>query len=219
MRFAIDHLTIVASDLAEGAAMVERALGVAPQAGGKHSSMGTHNLLLSLGASSYLEVIAVDPDAPSPTRPRWFALDALKPGTPPRLATWVARTADIHASCTAWTTSTSGAHPIGRIEPMSRGPLSWLITITADGALPMAGVLPTLIEWPAGVHPCAVLPSSGCTLLELELHHPEPGLVQAHLDALGAVATPPRLHLVQADEPALLARIQTPLGIRTLGLA
>ena len=41
--------------------------------------MGTHNQLLAIGSPAfprtYLEIIAIDPDAPAPTRRRWFDLD------------------------------------------------------------------------------------------------------------------------------------------------
>ena len=74
-------------------------LGVAPVPGGKHALMGTHNQLLGLGRETYLEVIAIDPAAPAPGRPRWFALDSpamrsrLEKG--PALIHWVARSDDI----------------------------------------------------------------------------------------------------------------------------
>ncbi len=71
----LDHLAIVAPTLEEGVAYVEKTLGVPMAAGGKHPEMGTHNRLLRLGDDIYLEVIAVDPEAPRPERPRWFGLD------------------------------------------------------------------------------------------------------------------------------------------------
>jgi hypothetical protein len=46
--------------------------------------MGTHNRLLKLGEGFYLELIAIDPQAPPPGRPRWFGLDRLElPVRPP----------------------------------------------------------------------------------------------------------------------------------------
>lgn len=209
MGLAVDHLTVVAPDLPAGAAFVEGMLGVSPQLGGAHPGMGTHNLLLSLGASTYLEVIAIDPNAPTPSRPRWFALDSLKPGASPRLAAWVAGTPDIHAACA------KSAYPLGQIEPMSRGSLSWLITIAADGSLPMGGLLPALIEWPAGVHPGTTLPASGCTLLKLEICHPQPGLLQDHVESLG-LGVPVEIGFTASGLPQLLAHIQTPHGVRVL---
>src|SRR3954469_9291740 len=100
----IDHLVVTAPDLRSGIELVRNALGVEPQPGGKHAPMGTHNLVLKLGPSIYLEVISPDPGAPSPGRPRWFELDE---GRPPRLAGWVARTSDIRA------TAARASEPIG----------------------------------------------------------------------------------------------------------
>ena len=37
--------------------------------------MSTHNHLMRLGNSAFLEVISIDPDAPAPARTRWFDLD------------------------------------------------------------------------------------------------------------------------------------------------
>lgn len=40
-----------------------------------HPQFGTHNRCLGMEDGIYLEVIAVDPEAPPPSRPRWFGLD------------------------------------------------------------------------------------------------------------------------------------------------
>ena len=66
----LDHLVVVARTLDEGAAWVESRLGAALAEGGKHELMATHNRLLSLGPAAYLEVMAIDPEAPPPARPR-----------------------------------------------------------------------------------------------------------------------------------------------------
>jgi catechol 2,3-dioxygenase-like lactoylglutathione lyase family enzyme len=70
-----DHLVLAARDLDAGAAWLESLLGVKLAQGGKHARMGTHNRLLGLGDNFYLELIAIDPDAVAPGRPRWFGLD------------------------------------------------------------------------------------------------------------------------------------------------
>src|SRR3982750_3587887 len=101
LRATLDHLVVAATTLAQGCDYVESGLGVRPQRGGKHPRMGTHNALLRLGPKLFLEVIAIDPAAPAPGRPRWFDLDeprmraSLTDG--PRLAHYVARTDDIDA--------------------------------------------------------------------------------------------------------------------------
>ena len=60
-----------------------------PVRGGKHALFGTHNKLLRLG-DLYLELIAIDPDAPKPERARWFALDDFSGDM--RLTNWVMAT-------------------------------------------------------------------------------------------------------------------------------
>jgi hypothetical protein len=205
----LDHIAIVAPTLEAGCAHVRAALGVEPQPGGEHERMGTHNRLLRLGESLYLEVIAPNPAARKPPWPRWFALDTLAPDAPPKLAAWVVRTGDIRAALSA----TDEA--LGSVEAMSRGMLEWLITIPADGALPLGGAAPALIEWHTDSHPALRLDDMGLALNRLEIHHPDPARIRRLLCALGidgpvAVASEP------AAAPRLAARIRTPQGLRLL---
>lgn len=204
----IDHLAITAPTLQAGSDAVFAQLGVRPQAGGRHARMGTHNLLLRLGEALYLEVIAVDPEAPAPGRPRWFGLDTLEPDTPPRLACWVARTDDIQGA--------AAALPLGEVLPMSRGTLDWRITVPGDGSLPLGGAAPTLIQWDTPAHPAASLPDAGCALVALELQHPEPARVQAVLDRLHLAEPGVALSLRAAAQPALAAQVRTPQALRRL---
>ena len=156
MHSFLDHITITAPSLAVGIEYVHRTLGVMPQVGGEHPRMGTHNYFLRLGEKVYLEIIAINPNSPRPQRPRWFQLDELRSDAPPRLATWIVRTDDISAVA-------ASPVPLGVVEPMSRGELNWLITIPPDGSLPLKGVAPTVIQWPAGVHPTTTLQHTGCS--------------------------------------------------------
>lgn len=157
----LDHLVVAARTLEEGAAWVEAKLGVATLPGGKHALMGTHNRLLSLGPGRFLEVIAIDPDAPQPPRPRWFDLDA--PSMRERLARgpalihWVERTDDLE---------TALRDHSERIEilSLSRGPYRWRIGVRPDGLRPAGGSSPTLIQWEGDLHPAGALPDSGCRL-------------------------------------------------------
>ena len=208
MRCEIDHLVVAAPTLASGADWVARTLGVAPGAGGAHPRMGTHNLLLRLGESQFLEVIAPDPAAPRPDRPRWFALDELAPDATLRLAGWVARTDDLR-QCPAALLGEAGD-----IETMARGAREWLITIPSDGRLPLGGALPMLIEWQAPRSPAgAGLPDAGCTLAALGLRHPQPGRLAQLLSLAGlegGVAA-------ASGAPGLWADIVTPAGLRRLG--
>jgi hypothetical protein len=182
-----------------------------PQVGGEHPRMGTHNFLLRLGDSVFLEVISPNPNAPKPARPRWFELDNLESNTPPRLALWVARTTDIHATLAAC------SEPLGNIEPMSRGQLNWLITIPSDGSLPFNGIAPTLIEWHTEAHIATKLQDVGCSLARLEAFHPEAHRISALLKSIsveGEISVAP---LPAGERPYLVAYIQTPSGLKNLG--
>lgn len=65
---SIDHIVIVARDLAEAVANYERA-GFTVTPGGEHVGGATHNALISLADGTYVELIAFrEPDRPQPHR-------------------------------------------------------------------------------------------------------------------------------------------------------
>ncbi|HET9761923.1 MAG TPA: VOC family protein [Casimicrobiaceae bacterium] len=211
MNAVFDHLIVAAATLEQGEEHIEATLGVRPRRGGKHVAMGTHNSLLKLGAKSFLEVIAIDPEGAAPARPRWFALDsaalrdALRTG--PRLIHWVARSRDIDAS--------RRASPIelGPVQPMERGTFRWRITIPDDGQLPGSGLVPTLIQWSDERHPADGLADSGVALTALAGAHPEPAAIRAALAALGLSDA---LKVTFSATPRLAAFLRTPRGAVTL---
>lgn len=204
MQVRLDHLAVSARSLAEGARHVETALGVTLEGGGRHAAMGTHNRLLSLGPEVYLEVIAVDPDAPPPGRPRWFDLDRF--AGPPHLTNWILQTDDLAAA--------RGVAPDGTGEPMplARGDLRWTMAVPGDGRLPFDGVFPALIEWHGQGHPARRLSDAGCRLASLEIAHPDAAGLTRALTRLGDL---PLVRVV--DGPAAIrAVIDTPSGRRSL---
>ena len=209
----LDHLAVTAPALQAGVDWVYQVLGVAPDGGGEHPAMGTHNRLLRLGESTYLEVIAINPAAPTPDRPRWFGLDALTPDAPPRLRTWIARSDDIVASLAA------AGEMLGTVTPMGRGALQWLITIPDDGKPTMGGVAPALIQWQGVLpHPATGLPDHGLRLRALELLHPRPHRVMALLQALGVQGPVQVRRSADGDGSSLMAHIDTPQGLRSLSV-
>ncbi|MEO1638163.1 MAG: VOC family protein [Pseudomonadota bacterium] len=157
----LDHLAVACTDLAEGTAWVEERLGVKLQPGGQHARYGTHNTLLGLGDDLYLEVIAKEPGAEPEAGHAWFGLDHFT--GPPRLANWICQTDNFSAA----------PEEAGPPRALTRGDLSWRITVPDDGSLPFGGGYPTLIQWAEGTrHPAERLPDSGCRLTALEVSHP-----------------------------------------------
>lgn len=210
-RSRIDHIVVTAPSLDAGVEYVRAALGVEPQSGGEHAHMGTHNRLLRLGERVYLEVIAVNPAAPPPGRPRWFRLDEPDAVRVPRLATWVARTDDVRGAAAA------SSVPLGKVELMSRGKLEWLITVREDGGLRLGGLAPALIQWPEGVHPADGMKDSGCSLVRLEAFHPGPDKVLGLLQSIGFEGELEVRQLPPGAVPYLVAHIATPPGTRRIG--
>ncbi len=199
----LDHLAVTAESLEEGAAWAEAALGVALVPGGTHAAMGTHNRLLRLG-DVYLEVIAIDPAAAAPGRPRWFAMDRFR--GPPRLTNWILRCDDLAAELA------QGPAGLGAPLAFTRGDLAWQMAVPANGMLPFGGLFPALIQWQGAAHPVARLPESGCRLVRLRLSHPDAPALAA---ALAGRLTEPRLEIVPGS-PGLAAEIATPSGLRVL---
>ncbi len=94
----------------------------------RNARMGTHNRLLRLGPSLFLEMIAPDPTNPTPPQ-RWFSLgDAVTLSSlernGPRLVTWVVRTDDIAVAAR----SPIALGPVARV---ARGQLEWSIAASA----------------------------------------------------------------------------------------
>jgi hypothetical protein len=211
----IDHLVIAADSLEQGAAWCVATFGVRPSGGGKHPSMGTHNRVMAISSAHfpdcYLEIIAIDPEAPAPERPRWFGLDqrelreAVRES--PRLVHAVARTHVIETlhrgllNC-----GLNPGEPQAAQRETPNGLLKWRITVRDDGRTECDGALPSLIEW-HGPHPCAHLPSTELALQAMELR----GIPPQALDVLKL----PAVHaspIDAAQRAPLSATLESPRG-------
>lgn len=217
----LDHLVVAANDLATGRAWVEDRVGAPMEPGGRHETFGTHNALLSLGPRSYLEVIALDPSAPAPTRPRWFGLDTSEVrerlARGPALLHWVIAVPPLDDEPDA-------------LE-LTRGSNRWALTVAADGRMPLGGLAPSRIHWHTPPPP-TTLPDRGIRLERLVLRSTDPDAVRAAILAATATATAAATADTTADGAAdtetdpsvrvetgddtLLATLHTPRGRVTL---
>ena len=183
MKPRLDHVAIGAGTLAQGVAWLKDILGVDIPPGGHHAAMSTHNHLMATGGGTYLEVLAIDPDAPPPGRNRWFGLDdpAIADGLTarPRPHAWIVNTDDLDAVIAA------SPVDLGRAIRLERGNLRWRMAVRDDGALPAGGALPLFIEWPPGVHPAAAMADLGCRLDRVMITDPDPQRLRAWMQDLG----------------------------------
>jgi len=211
---ALDHFTLGTSSLAAGVAAVREILGIENPPGGKHPDMSTHNRVVNVGDACFLELIAIDPDAPAVPHKRWFGLDdpavQARIATAPRGVGWVVATDDIDRVV--------AASPVELGEPrrLSRGDLTWRLTVPAAGAMPYDGLVPGFIEWSPGPHPSTRMSFLGPKLEAIEMRHPEAEALRGVLRQLGV------LHLVSLLETApaasLAFRFRLPDGsVRTIG--
>lgn len=215
----VDHLVVAAASLAQGVAWCEDVLGVTPGPGGQHPLMGTHNRLLRIAnvdfPRCYLEIIAIDPQAPDPGRRRWFDLDddALREAvrTQPRLVHFVARTEQAAPALQALGQLGIERGPLLAAERATPGGLlQWRISVRDDGQRLFQGGLPTLIEW-GPMHPAATMPGCDITLQALVVHHPQAADLQAAHQAIGLQRV-----AVRSGPPDLIATLATPRGMVTL---
>lgn len=200
---AVDHLVYAAPRLDAGIEAMTERLGVTAIYGGKHTGIGTHNALLSLGRSVYLEIIAPDPDQPLPREPLPFGLAELHE---PGLVAWALAVSEIEAR--AESAREAGYDP-GPVIAMTRalpegGELRWRLCLRR----PVAGdgLVPFLIQWETGPHPSASSPG-GCRLTDLTAEHPRPDDISRMTSAVGV-----DLPLAEAARPALIATIDCPRG-------
>jgi len=214
MSTQLDHLVIAAETLEQGVDYVRSELSVEIPKGGFHKTMGTYNHLMQLGDGSYLEVIAIDPDAILPDQPRWFGLDdALMRESlrqQPRLITWVINTTEIEKL------NRASPFSIGTPTEFSRDNLRWQIALPGDGRLLASGLLPYIIQWHSKPHPSLEMADLGCRLRSLEIHHNRPNWLSSMLKTIGADHLVSIHALPDGESAYLSANIETASGVKVL---
>ncbi|MFK7803521.1 MAG: VOC family protein [Anaerolineae bacterium] len=206
---APDHIVYFVPNLEEAYETFETNWGVRPKFGGQHVGRGSHNALLSLGNGRYLEIIAPDPNQPTPPNARSFGMDSL---SAPRLVTWAVGTTDIHSAVEQ--AKAAGYDP-GAILPSSRmrsdGVLmEWALTRSAEaaaGTTPKGDwLIPFFIDWGQTPHPSGNNPA-GCTLLEVKATHPDPEPIRQMLAAMQVNCA-----IEKGEQAQLIAIVDTPNG-------
>jgi hypothetical protein len=199
----LDHIIYAAPDLERAVEDVRALTGVEPMRGGSHPGRGTRNALLSLGSTTYIEILTPDPTQPAEA----LALAADRIPPTPRITTWAAKCDDLEDAVKA---AARGGLDLGRLEPMSRtlpsgSQLTWRLT---RGTSPGDGLVPFLIDWGESPHPAVTAPS-GCLLRYFRAEHPDPIRVRDYLALLGLQDV---LEVSKGPVPRLLAGLLTPNG-------
>ncbi len=209
----LDHVVMAARNIDEGVEYLRELTGLEIPPGGFHPMMGTHNHLMQIGRGAFFEIIAIDPAAPAPQRPRWYGLDdnsLQQTLSPPRLITWVVNTGNLD------TLVSRSAYQTGPGIMVTRGNLNWRLTVAEDGGMPNGGLLPSIIQWLEPGNPCPAMPDLGCKIQKLKIFHPYPKWYQNQIDSICA------MHLIELlplpkDTPGYFElMLATPSGSITL---
>lgn len=168
----IDHIVLGIADLETGIDALEALTGVRAAPGGQHPAWGTHNAILSLGRTQYLEILSPRSDARIARDMQFLTgLAALTP------VMWAVRTEDVGETAELLGSighETSGIVPGSRTRP-DGSVLAWK-TFWLSG--PAECGLPFFIEWRSGSpHPSESAPG-GCELGSIEIAQKDPVRLQ-----------------------------------------
>lgn len=199
----LDHIVYATPDLNRGVEEIEKLLGVRATTGGQHLGLGTRNALLALGPTTYLEIIAPDPEQPPPNQPRPFGLDNLKKS---RLVAWFVNGRDLERlrNEAARKGVVLGEVRFGSRRRPDGVQLSW--QFTNPWAPVSDGIVPFFIDWGESPHPARTA-AKGATLVSLRAEHPEVRGVRRTLRQLGL-----DLPVKRGPSPILIAIIEGPRG-------
>ncbi len=199
----VDHLIVFAPELEFGCDHVEALLGVRPAPGGRHPNLGTHNALLGLGPTCYLEVMAPDPHAEEPLDLGRLGMADLKT---PRLGTWVlhAEHIDELAERAREAGLALGDISAGHRDNPDGTRVTW--RLTEPFVFPFDGVVPFLIAWGDTPQPGSRLPQVA-ELQGLSVEHPDAEGVRRAFDALEV-----SLPVTEGPTPRLSAILETTQG-------
>lgn len=200
---ALDHLVLATPDIGATAAWVAERTGIRPSAGGQHVGKGTRNMLCSLSATSYLEIVGPDPEQPDPGGPRPFGVDDL---TEPAMAAWAIAVPHMDVALAA--ARRAGYDP-GEAAPMQRRRpdgvlLHWTLTLAPSTAVPF------LIDWDDSPHPAATA-APGLEIADLQARYPRPHDLANTLHALGIMMG------ILPGREALVVELHGPLGSISFG--
>ena len=200
----VDHIVIAVSDLDKGMDWLEKKLGIRPVYGGQHITEGTHNALLNLGNSCYLELLAIDSSNKKINPPRWMGVDLIEA---PTITRWAVKSNNIEQEVSFL----KNVNPLlGNIKSGMRAKqdgsiLKWQLSIPLPE--PMVEVTPFLIDWGESVHPTTSL-EPACKLVSMVLKHPYHTEIQEVMENINL-----DFKLEKGEQPSISIVVDSPNGL------
>lgn len=202
MSVDLDHILWAAPDLDKGTDVFADLTGARPVKGGSHSGFGTRNSLLSFSPTTYLEVIAPDPEQDL----TGTMAEAMAVLPAPKLWLFALATDDLNAVAEgARSVGVTVEDPIAMDRTTPDGVhLLWSIMRLADDRWP--GKLPFFIDWQGSPHPAGMTPG-GATVSSFMALDPNPGDLRAVYAAIGC-----KVPVHGGVNPGFVAHLDTPNG-------
>lgn len=204
MGSEIDHIVLVVPNLELGMASLFEKTGVMPIFGGRHLKQGTHNALLRIGESSYLELLAVDRENKDISAPRWMGVDLINSSC---ITRWAIKSDTIQSQLEVlnrYNKNLGFSKEGQRITP-SGNQLVWELSVPLPK--PKVEVIPFLIDWKESIHPSKGL-GNQCKISRFTLGHPNPLIINEVLKELNFEMT-----IFKASEPTIVLELETPKGV------
>ena len=182
----LDHIVFAASTLEEGTAFIEKKLQVKLSNIGYHKDMGTHNRVVKISESVYLEVISIDPNSVTTKYQRWFNLDC------PKLQSHLKMSPHV----IGYVIESDDKKILKYYEPFfkaSRGEYKWQFSMPSTKSNNLVdqsyrnGIMPSLINWESG-KPINKMKNNHLDLQKLEIIFTESQLpFKSFINSLGAI--------------------------------
>lgn len=197
----IDHLVWYNANLAWGRQFFAERMDCAPAYGGEHPDEGTANAVLSLGASTYLEILGRDPGQGE------ASLDKEVRGlSGSGLYHWAVSGLDLNVLVErAAKAGLTGGElvPGGRVKPDGKW-LGWACFGLRNHGF--GSLVPFFIDWAESEHPALSAPAGG-SLADFEVHTPDADRLKDVFAALGL-----DIKVVRAAQAGVVATLSSKHG-------
>lgn len=200
----IDHIVYAVNNLEEGSNHIQSLLGCEVVQGGKHLNNGTHNALVNLGDSIYLEIIAVDLDNKNISAPRWMGIDRI---VQPSVTRWAIKSNNLDldlASLERYNPALASSFE-GSRKKQDGSMLNWRMALPLPD--PAIEIAPFLVDWKDSIHPTVSLPQE-CTLKAIEFYDPKPDGLQTLFSDLTI-----NHQVMHSSESRIKLKIESPNGM------
>ena len=201
MNLDLDHILLGGPDLADMIDRFATLTGVEASIGGRHPDFGTHNALIDLADSRYLELAAPDPHRTTESNYSKLFASLERPA----VCGWCVRAdnlASVAASLNDHDIETQAIKRVMRNSP--EGPVVFDVLYPKPSRL--EGHMPFFIDWLDTKHPSIDAPK-GCRLMSVDFRHPEAALMN---EVFSALNTPWRCE--HASQPSFSINFKTPNG-------